>query len=86
MSTAERRAAKEAATQRDKAHDLLVAVLAKEGGVIRVPRKVIESAMRSSVSTVWEGDMLVIWLGEVEHRPEPEPVPSGLLGRLRGRA
>lgn len=84
MTSAERRAAREAEQARGKAHDLLVAVLLAQGGHVRIPWSVVESGMRSSVTTVREGDELVIWLGEPEHRPEP--ARPGLLGRLTGRA
>lgn len=87
MSSAQARALRESQARERRLHGLLVAVLLSQGGVVRVPMATLASAMLSSVTTVQEGDDLLIWLGESQHRPglpRPERRFPRIGGLLRG--
>lgn len=87
MSSAQSRALRDLEARNKRLHALLVAVLLSQGGSVRVPWATLESAMASSVTTVKDGDDMLIWLGEADHRPglpRPERRFPRLGGLLRG--
>ena len=73
----------ECRAERAQLHDLLLAVLAKEGGVIRIPEGLVMTARRQAiVHDVVDGDLVVMTQAYLDHESK-RPGFLGMFGRLK---
>lgn len=76
MTTAQSRAIKDLTAEKDALLDVLVGILHKEGGIVRVPWNVMTEARRAPIKTYLEDGDLVVSLDAVL-------VPAKPTSRLR---